>query len=340
MPGFPLPAPLHGSHGNDNQNMRILIVKITSLGDVVHMLPAITDAAAHLPGLCIDWVVEENFSAIPALHPAVNRIIPIALRRWRKMPLHRPVHREIGGFIRTLRSEQYDWVVDSQGLLKSAIVGLLARGARSGYSYASAREPLASLFLKHRITVDKREAAILRNRLLVAGALGYQMPHDAPLRYGVTPVPLPAHMDFLPSRYLLALHGTARREKEYPLEDWKILIRRLSDAGWPVLLPWANTREKQRADELSNHGGIVLPALGLQQLAAIITAGNGVVGVDTGLMHLAAALRKPGIGLYPATAISRFGVQSEPNAPIIANYCDAADLKPERVAEKLLEQIH
>jgi len=320
--------------------MRILIIKMTSLGDVVHMLPAVTDAADRIPGLRIDWVVEEGFSAIPALHPAVNRIIPIALRRWRKTPLHVSVRRDIGGFMQTLRSEQYDLIIDSQGLLKSAIVGLLARGARSGYSYASAREPLASLFLKNRITVEIHKAAILRNRLLMAGALGYQITDDAPLRYGITPAPAPARMDFLPKRYLLALHGTARREKEYPLDDWKILIRHLSDAGWPVLLPWANAREKQRVEELIKHGGIVLPALKLQQLAAVIAAGNGVVGVDTGLMHLAAALRKPGIGLYPATPITRFGVQSESDAPVIANYCDAADLKPERVAERLFERIN
>jgi heptosyltransferase I len=319
--------------------MRILIVKMTSLGDVVHMLPAITDAATRLPDLDIDWVVEENFSAIPALHPAVNRIIPVALRRWRRAPLHRSVRREIGNFMQTLRTESYDLIIDSQGLIKSAVISLLARGVRSGYSYASAREPLASSFLKKRIAVDKHKAAILRNRLLMAGALNYEISENTPLRYGVKSIPTPTHMDFLPARYLLALHGTARREKEYPLANWKVLIERFSNAGWPVLLPWGNAGEKQRAEELAAHGGIVLPALGLPQLTAIIAAGNGVVGVDTGLMHLAAALRKPGIGLYPATSIKLFGVQSEPDAPVIANYCDSTDLEPEQVAERLLQKI-
>lgn len=319
--------------------MRILIIKMTSLGDIVHMLPAVTDAATHLPGLSVDWVVEEGFTAIPALHPAVNRIIPIALRRWRKTPTHASVRREIGKFIQTLRAESYDIIVDSQGLLKSAAVGLLARGMRSGYNYASAREPLAALFLKKRIAVETRLAAILRNRLLMTGALGYQIADDAPLRYGIMPPRADQPMDFLPPRYLLALHGTARREKEYPLASWKALIKRLSDAGWPVLLPWANAGEQQRAEELTGFGGTPLPAMPLRQLAAIIASASGVVGVDTGLMHLAAALRKPGIGLYPATSVSRFGVQTEADAPVISNYCEPEDLDPAKVAERLLTAI-
>ena len=314
--------------------MRILIIKMTSLGDVVHMLPALTDAAARLPGLSVDWIVEENFAAIPELHPAVGRITPIALRRWRKTPLSASVRREIGSFTASLRKERYDLIIDSQGLIKSAAVGMLARGVRCGYSAASAREPLASLFLQKRVSVEKNIAAIQRNRLLMAGAIGYQIADDAPLYYGIRSAPAPA--DELPARYLLALHGTARREKEYPLADWKVLIERCSQAGWPVVLPWGNAREHQRAEQLAAHGGTVLPALGLRKLATIVASCQGVVGVDTGLMHLAAALRKPGIGLYPSTAISRFGVLCEPNAPLIANYCETADLEPERVSERLL----
>ncbi|QFY41994.1 lipopolysaccharide heptosyltransferase I [Candidatus Methylospira mobilis] len=316
--------------------MRILIIKMTSLGDIVHMLPALTDAAARLPGLSVDWVVEENFAAIPELHPAVGRIIPIALRRWRKTPLSASVRREIGSFAASLRKEPYDLIIDSQGLIKSAAVGMLARGVRSGYSFASVREPFSSLFLQKRFSVEKNIAAILRNRLLMAGAIGYQIADDAPLNYGIGSVFATAPADFLPARYLLALHGTARREKEYPLADWKVLIERCSKAGWPVALPWGNAREKQRAEQLAAYGGTVLPTMGLRQLATIVASCQGVVGVDTGLMHLAAALRKPGIGLYPSTAISRFGVLCEPDGPLIANYCETSDLEPERVSESLL----
>jgi heptosyltransferase-1 len=315
--------------------MRILVVKTTSLGDLVHMLPALTEAAAALPGLRADWVAEEGFAAVPALHPVVERVIPVALRRWRRAPLSGQVRREWGEFIKSLRSENYDLVLDSQGLLKSAVLAAFAHGPRAGLDFASAREPLASLVYRYRYPVPAEWHAITRNRSLTAQALGYTMAAENTFSYGVLP-PAVDGSD-LPAEFIVALHGTARPEKEYPEADWLELIGRINAAGLPVLLPWGNDREHARAQRLVTSGSNVrvLPRLGLADIFAILGRAKAVIGVDTGLMHLAAAFRKPGIGLYPATPPARFGARSEPDAPVIVNLSDPASLTPRKVAEQL-----
>jgi heptosyltransferase-1 len=319
--------------------MRILIVKTTSLGDLVHMLPALTEAATALPGLRVDWVAEDGFAAVPALHPAVDRVIPVAMRRWRKNPLSGPVRREWGEFIKSLRSEKYDLVLDSQGLFKSALLAFFARGPRAGLDFASARESLASLVCRYRYAVPPDLHAITRNRLLTAQALGYSMTADNAFSYGVRP-PAAGSLP-LPNRFVLALHGTARPEKEYPEAYWCELINHVSASGLAVLLPWGNEREHARADYLAAHcsGAQVLPRLNLADMAAVLAQASAVVGVDTGLMHLAAAFRKPGIGLYPATPPSRFGARAELGAPVIENLSNPEDLVPIKVAEKLKNVI-
>lgn len=319
--------------------MRILVIKTTSLGDLVHMLPAVTEAVAARPGLVVDWVAEEGFAAVPELHPAVRRVIPVALRRWRKSPLSGAVRREWGGFIDSLRSESYDLVLDSQGLLKSALLAVFARGPRAGLNFASAREPLASLVYRFRYAVAPELHAITRNRLLMAQALGYPMGEERAFRYGVAP-PAGSPGD-LPPQFVLALHGTARPEKEYPEASWQDLINGIHQAGLPVLLPWGNTREHDRATRLADAcpGAKVLPRLGLREMAGVLARASGVVGVDTGLMHLAAAFRKPGVGLYPATPPERFGAWSEHDAPRIENISSSAGLSAENVARSLQYQM-
>ncbi|MBI5329646.1 MAG: lipopolysaccharide heptosyltransferase I [Betaproteobacteria bacterium] len=311
--------------------MRILIVKMTSLGDVVHMLPALTEAAACIPNLSADWVVEDAFAILPAWHPAVARVLPVALRRWRKRPFDATVRAEFGAFRQQLREARYDLILDSQGLLKSAAIALLAQGPRAGLDRASAREPLASLTYARRYRAPRALHAITRNRLLTAQALGYAPGAEADIRYGVAP---PATEAGLPARYLVALHGTARAEKEYPEAAWLDLLARLD---LPVLLPWGNDAEKARAERLAARlpNVRVLPRLDLAQLGGILAGARAVIGVDTGLMHLAAAFRRPGVGLYPATPPERFGARAEPDAPALINLADPAAIAPARVAETL-----
>ena len=158
------------------RGMRVLLIKTSSLGDILHVLPALSDAAAAIPGIRFDWVVEEAFAEVPSWHPAVDRVIPVAIRRWRKNGLRALLSGEWGGFRKQLRMEEYDQVLDAQGLIKSALVSWMARGERVGLDADSAREPLASRFYDRSIAVAKGEHAVIRLRRLFAEALGYPMP--------------------------------------------------------------------------------------------------------------------------------------------------------------------
>jgi len=315
--------------------MNLLIIKTSSLGDVVHMLPALTDAAAAIPGLRADWVVEEGFAAIPGLHPAVERVIPVALRRWRRALGRAATWREMAAFRRALRAETYDLVLDSQCLLKSALLAVQAHGPRAGLDAASAREPLASRFYAHRYAAARGLHAILRNRALTAQALGYTLQPDAPVRYGVSVATAERATE------VLCFHGTARVEKEYPEGDWVVLAQKLVAAGLTPVFPAGNAREAARAARIvaACPGARLLPTMPLAELMPLIGGARAVVGVDTGLMHLAAALGRPGVGLYPATDPARFGAVAEAGSPALVNLSDSADLDPERVAARLLMML-
>jgi heptosyltransferase-1 len=311
--------------------MNLLAIKMTSLGDVVHLLPALTDAAEHHPGLAVDWVVEEGFAAIPGWHPAVRRVIPSAIRRWRRALGAAATWRELAAFRRAIEAREYDLVVDAQGLVKSALVALLARGPRAGLARGSARESLACLAYQRRYPAPRELHAITRNRLLMAQALDYPMA-ETPPRYGlIAPPPWP--LAGLAADYVVCLHGTARAEKQYPEADWAVLLGKLARQGLGLVLPWGNPQEQARAQRLAATlpGAIVPPRLGLAEIAGVIAGARGVIGVDTGLMHLAAALRKPGIGLFPATPPARFGALGEADAPALVNLAGRDALAPDAV---------
>ncbi len=286
--------------------MRVLLIKTSSLGDVIHTLPAVTDAAARIPGLRFDWVVEESFAEIPAWHPAVERVIPVALRRWRKHPWRAWRSGEWSAFRLALSQHRYDRVIDAQGLLKSVFITRLADGPSYGLDRLSAREPLASRFYDHPLPVAKGRHAIERTRSLFAQALEYE-PEKASLSYGVDTARLPATP--YPAPYLVFLHGTTWLSKHYPESHWQRLAELAGDAGYRVLLPWGNPEERRRAQRLAaTRGTEVLPALELSRLAGVLAGATGVIGVDTGLAHLASALERPGVFLYGPTDVALTGV--------------------------------
>ncbi|MBL8403401.1 MAG: lipopolysaccharide heptosyltransferase I, partial [Dechloromonas sp.] len=197
--------------------MRILIVKTSSLGDVIHNLPVISDIRRHFPQAQIDWCVEESFSAIPRLHPGVGRVIPVAVRRWRKKLLQAATWREMAEFRRQLASETYDAIIDTQGLLKSALIASRAKGPRLGYAADAAREPAAARWYNRHFHVSRDLHAVIRNRRLVAAALGYQIEGEPD--YGIeTP---PASFSWLPHRpYAVFLTATSRDDKLWPEANW------------------------------------------------------------------------------------------------------------------------
>ncbi|TQV61953.1 MAG: lipopolysaccharide heptosyltransferase I [Halothiobacillaceae bacterium] len=329
--------------------MRILIIKTSSLGDLVHMLPALTDAAQAIPGLRADWVAEEGFAAVPAWHPAVENIIPVAIRRWRRSLGKAETWREIGKARAAIHTRTYDAVIDSQGLLKSALLARWARGPLWGYDLHSIREPLAALTYPHRARVPMELHAIERNRRLLAAALGYSM-DDLPLDYGLASLPdrLPPAVGAnsfaqapLPVRYIVALHGTSRADKEWPEEHWNAAGRTLAQHGLALVLPWGNAREEARARRIAEAvpGARMLPRLGLDALALILARAEAVLGVDTGLMHIAAALGRPGLALFPATTPSLTGVRAGTNAPPIDSLTPQDGLDAEGVSTRLLAAI-
>ena len=276
----------------------IILIKTSSLGDVLHNLPVVTDIRKHLPEARIDWVVEESLAALPKLHPDVQSVIPVAMRRWRKSWW--TSRDEMRAICRQLRNQHYDVALDTQGLLKSALITHCTHTARYGHAWGSAREPLASWFYDHTYTISKELHAVERNRQLAAAALSYTA-EGAP-DYGIrTPdVTLP----WLPNKpYVVLLHATSRDDKLWDEQNWIALGEHLHRSGLRAVLPWGSEQEKVRSERLSAAipDAICAPRLNLNEAAALLGKARAVVGVDTGLSHLAAALDVPTIGIYTAT---------------------------------------
>lgn len=278
---------------------RILLVKTSSLGDVVHNLPVASDIRSVAPAAEIDWVIEESFAAIPRLHPGVSRVIPVAIRRWRARLFESAVREEIGAFARDLKRERYDAVIDSQGLLKSALISWTARGMRHGLDFASSREPL-SVFYDRTYSVSWTMHAVERNRTLAALALAYAQPST--VDYGISVDR--ARLAWLPvEAYAVLVHAASARAKLWHETYWIELAAWLGKRGIRSVLPWGNANERARAESIARavSGAVVAPGLALADVPAMLASARAVVGVDTGLAHLAAALKIPTIGIYCAT---------------------------------------
>lgn len=282
--------------------LQILLVKTSSMGDVIHNLPVIADILAHYPEAQFDWMVEEGFAEIPRLHPNVRNVIPVAVRRWRKSIFSRNTWREISDLKTSLKHTRYDAIIDTQGLLKSAVLAQFAQGKLHGMNYNSAREPLASLFYSHKYPVDRNQHAVQRNRALAALALQYPIPKSLP-DYGLGNLASQQNSLELPDNYVVFLHGTSRDSKLWPVSHWVALAEKLKPFNLQVLLPWSNPSEENRAKEIAAQSSNVkiLPKLKLTALAGILADSKLNIGVDTGLMHLSTALNKPSIAIYTDT---------------------------------------
>ncbi|CRN06494.1 Lipopolysaccharide heptosyltransferase 1 [Pseudomonas sp. URMO17WK12:I11] len=279
--------------------MRVLIIKTSSLGDVIHTLPALTDAAHAIPGIRFDWVVEEGFAEIPSWHPAVDQVIPVAIRRWRKHLWQTVRSGEWKAFKQRLRERQYDLVIDAQGLVKSAWLTRYVKAPVAGLDRYSAREGWASRFYDRRLSVAVGQHAVERVRQLFAMALAYDLPEGIG-RYGLDL----EHLQLPPAApYVVFLHGTTWTTKHWPEAYWRELAERMGRRRLEVRLPWGNPAEKARAERIAqglNHCQ-VLPKLNLAGVARVLAAAKACVAVDTGLGHLAAALDVPTLSLFGPT---------------------------------------
>ncbi|MFC3337544.1 lipopolysaccharide heptosyltransferase I [Paracandidimonas soli] len=274
---------------------KILIVRTSSLGDLVHMLPAISDIARHVPQAEIDWVVEENFAEIPAWHPAVHEVIRVAHRRWRKswrasLPERRALRE-------TLASRQYDVILDMQALMKSVWIVRQAKGTRHGLNWRSAREPLASLFYDVRHKVEFWQPAVTRQRQLAASVFGYQ--YEGEPDYGLQGLTDGIEI----GQYAMIMPSASRDDKLWPESDWHAVFNRLQEHGLQLKLLSGNEQETQRARALvaDRETAEVLPRMGLTDVARIMAGARVMVGLDSGLTHLSAGLGRPTIGIYKAS---------------------------------------
>jgi len=279
--------------------VRVLIIKTSSLGDVIHTLPALTDAAHAIPGIRFDWVVEEGFAEIPSWHPAVDQVIPVAIRRWRKHLWQTVRSGEWKAFKQRLGERQYDLVIDAQGLVKSAWLTRYVKAPVAGLDRYSAREGWASRFYDRRLSVAVGQHAVERVRQLFAMALAYDLPEGIG-RYGLDL----ERLQLPPAApYVVFLHGTTWTTKHWPEAYWRELAERMGRRRLEVRLPWGNPAEKARAERIAqglNHCQ-VLPKLNLAGVARVLAAAKACVAVDTGLGHLAAALDVPTLSLFGPT---------------------------------------
>jgi len=271
----------------------ILFIKTSSLGDVIHHMPAVTEARRQYPDAHIAWVVEEAFAPLARLHPGVSTVIPVASRRWRRAPFAASTWREVGAFRAAVRARSYDAVIDTQGLARTALIARAARGTRYGYDTGGVGELVAGWFCDRTSRVGRQVRAIERDRVLTGLARGYAMrfPPGCGLQERIAQ---------MPGHYAVLLHATAQAGKEWPEANWIALGGQIAARGIEVLLPWGNDRERDRAERLKAAipGARVPARQPLDAVAAMLAGARFVVGVDTGLVHLAAALNVPLVAIF------------------------------------------
>ena len=280
--------------------MKVLIVKTSSMGDVIHTFPAVEDALHNRPGVIFDWCVEEAFAGIVALHPAIGTIHEVAIRRWRKNLFGGETWSEMAGLRRALQAGHYDLVIDAQGLLKSAVVARQAGAPVAGFDRASAREPTATLFYGRKYAVPRDLHAIERTRRLFGLALGYR-PDLSVLGSGI--VAPASSMPAIGERAAFLLHGTSREDKKWPVEDWIEIARQLVARRFTPVVTWSNEAERNVAEAIAGAvpKTVLIPRSPLSEIAAILGRSQIVIGADTGLTHLASGFGLPTVAIFLAT---------------------------------------
>jgi heptosyltransferase I len=286
--------------------MKILLIKMSSMGDLFHTFPALTDLKANQPETEIDWLVEESFAEIAAWHPAVDRVIPINLRQWMKHKRRQDLH-AFKAWRKELQQQRYDVVLDAQGLLKSGIITRLANAdVRHGYHSDSAREAIASWFYQVKHHVSKDDHAVLRTRKLFAAAFGYTLGER--FRFGIQEHFTGGSAD---SKQLIFIPGSSWRTKLWSVDAWQELTTLATDKGYQVEIIWGSDEERQMADRIAaSHPQAWRSAQrqSITRVAEKLVTAAGVVGMDTGFSHLSGALETPTVALYGPTSPAKVGL--------------------------------
>ena len=336
---------------------RILLIKLTSLGDLIHALPALSDALKADPNLEFDWAIDSRFAEVGLWHPAIKRVLRTSHRKWRSSLTHRSTHLEVKELLRDLRQTKYDLIIDGQGNFKSALLSLFAKGTRVGFDRHSVREWIAHLAYQKTVAASKKTHAIERLRILFSESIGYPLPATPP-DFGLKENCFVKPPLDLPSRYLVFVPNASWQTKLWPEEHWKTLIGKAVAEGFQILLPWGSAEEEARAKRLAISKEVnVLPPLSLSEIGYILKNALAAVCVDTGLSHLAAALNVSAITLYGATDSGLIGatgpnqlhIQSKlPCAPCNQKSCKfkttippcLAQISPETVFSQMIKAIY
>ena len=280
--------------------MRILIIKMSSMGDILHTLPALSDLKRAMPQACCDWLLEEGFAGLLQNHAFINTIIPVHLRRFKGRLLQYRRSNYYQQTAHALADNHYDVIIDAQGLLKSAYFARLVSGQRCGYDWRSAREPLASLCYQRKISCDTGLHAITRSRELFAKSLGYQYDPQS-IHYGLAQKDSSTH-----SNTVVLIPGASWKNKTWPLLHWQSLATQLAQKGYNIKVAWGSEAEKQQAQQIARQANTeVLPWLDLQGMQEVLSKACAYVGVETGFSHMAAALDLPGVCLLGPTGEAR-----------------------------------
>jgi len=338
--------------------MRILLIKLTSLGDLIHALPALTDARAAYPDIEFDWVIDESFQEVALWHPAVKNHFTTNHRKWRKNLRSLSTYASMFKLFQNIRKNKYDRVIDGQGNHKSGFLSLFTRGIRAGFDKNSVREKIAHLAYQKKYQVSKEQHAIARLRVLFAQALEYPLPETEP-NFGINTERFIKPNFELPENFVVFVHNASWITKLWPEDHWLSLIKKTLEAGHTILLPWGNKEEEARAHRLAISSNVkVLPRLSLSEIGYVLARAKGCVCMDTGLSHLTAALNIPSLTLYGATDSGLIGasgggqqhIQSTlPCAPCQKKSCRypnqtnlnlnppcLAEITPERVFQALI----
>ena len=292
--------------------MRILLVKMSSMGDIIHNMPLIHDIKQHYPEAIIDWVVEESFVELARLNLLVNQVIPIAMRRWKKAIFSKNTWIQFFNFRKNLRKYRYDVILDTQGLIKSAVVAKLANGVSYGQNANSSREYPAHWLLNQTLEIPRNLHAITRNRLAGAKALNYAFDeHQTDFDLQLTQQADKNSVAELPENCIMLFHSTARNTKHWPNERWIKLAHFLESQNHILALPWGSPLEKKRAEFIvaSTSNAVILPKLSIVQLAGLMKQTVACIGLDTGLTHIAVALNVPTLAIFTDTFIWQAGTQ-------------------------------
>ena len=299
--------------------MRALLVKLTSMGDLIHTLPAITDAQKANPDLSFDWVADEGFHEVALWHPAVNQVIKSAHRRWKNDIVGSWKSGELHKFYRELHQYPYDIVLDAQNNIKSAVITRLASNKAHGLDKQSVREAFSHLAYKHHYSLSKDLHAVTRLRQYFAKVFRYNMPDTEP-DYAIDTSTLPKPTLDLPEKFVVFVHLASWTTKLWPTDNWARAIEKALAAGYDVVMPSGSDEEVRRGQELAKGSSrvVALPRLSLSEVAWIINQAQGIVSCDTGLCHMAAALDKPTVSFYGPTNVELVGAMGSKQAHIVA----------------------